>query len=97
MQYAFEGSEKIMRIGKNGYDIPTHNPDEEKQIKLQDEVQEDWDNCDDKEEILEDYYPDRIGIDDEDEMYNGLSWEQKLEVYLDRNPEKRMNPEDYPY
>ena len=86
-----------MRIGKDGYDIPRYNPEEEKQIKLQDEVQEDWDNCDTKEEILEDYYPDRTGLDDEDEMYNGLSWEQKLEIYLDHNPEKIMNPDDYPY
>jgi len=86
-----------MRIGKDGYDIPTYNPDEEKQIKLQDEVQEDWNNCDGKEEILEDYYPDRISLDDEDELYNGLSWEQKLEIYLDRNPENIMNPEDYSY
>jgi len=86
-----------MRIGKDGYDIPTYNPDEEKQIKLQDEVQEDWNNCDGKGEILEDYYPDRISLDDEDEMYNGLSWEQKLEIYLDRNPEKNMSPNDYSY
>ena len=86
-----------MRIGKDGYDIPTYNPDEEKQIKLQDEVQEDWDNCDNKEEIMESYYPDRIGIDEIDELYNGLSWEQKLEIYLDRNPSNIMNPEDYSY
>ena len=86
-----------MRIGKDGYDIPTFNPDEEKQIKLQDEVQDDWDNCDNKEEIMEDYYPDRIGLDDEDEMYEGLSWEQKLEIYLDRNPSNVIDPDDYPY
>jgi len=86
-----------MRIGKEGYDIPTYNPAEEKQIKLQDEVENDWLDCDSKEEILEDYYPDRIGLDDEDELYNGLDWEQKLEIYLDRNPESRMNPDDYPF
>ena len=86
-----------MRIGKDGYDVPEYNPEEEKRIKLQDEVQNDWLNCGNKEEILEDYYPDRIGLDDEDEMYNGLSWENRLEIYLDRNPEKRMNPNDYPF
>jgi hypothetical protein len=86
-----------MRIGKDGYDIPTFNPEEEKQIKLQDEVENDWLDCDNKEEILEDYYPDGIGLDDEDEMYDGLSWEQKLEIYLDRNPENKMNPDDYPF
>ena len=86
-----------MRIGKDGYDIPTFNPEEEKQIKLQDEVQDDWDNCDNKDEIMEDYYPDRIGLDDEDEMYEGLSWEQKLEIYLDRNPSNVIDPNDYPY
>jgi hypothetical protein len=62
-----------MRIGKDGYDLPTFNPEEEKQIKLQDEVENDWLDCDNKEEIMEDYYPDRIGLDDVDEMYNGLS------------------------
>jgi len=86
-----------MRIGKDGYDVPEFNQEEEDQIKLQDEVEKDWLECDNKEEILEDYYPDRIGIDDIDEMYNGLSWEQKLEIYLDRNPEKNMDPNDYPY
>ena len=86
-----------MRIGRDGYDIPTYNPDEEKQIKLQDEVQEDWDNCDNKDEIMEGYYPDRVGLDDEDEMYEGLSWEQKLEIYLDRNPSNVIDPDDYPY
>ena len=86
-----------MRIGKDGYDVPTFNPEEEKQIKLQDEVENDWLDCDNKEEILEGYYPDRIGLDDVDEMYNGLSWEQKLEIYLDRNPEKSMSQNDYPY
>ena len=86
-----------MRIGKEGYDVPEYNQEEEDQIKLQDEVQEDWDNCDGKEEIMEDYYPDRIGLDDEDEMYEGLSWEQKLEIYLDRNPSNVIDPDDYPY
>jgi len=86
-----------MRIGKDGYDIPTFNQEDEDQIKLQDEVQEDWDNCSSKEEILESYYPDRIGIDDEDEMYNGLSWDNRLEIYLDRNPENVINQNDYPY
>jgi len=86
-----------MRIGKEGYDVPEYNPEEEKQVKIQNEVQKDWEDCDNKEEILEDYYPDRIGLDDEEEMYDGLSWEQKLEIYLDRNPEKRMSPDDYPY
>ena len=86
-----------MRIGKDGYDVPTFNPEEEKQIKLQDEVENDWLDCDNKEEIMENYYPDRIGLDDVDEMYDGLSWDQKLEIYLNRNPEKSMSPNDYPY
>ena len=86
-----------MRIGKDGYDIEDSTIEERRMAKLEDEVQKDWNNCDNKEEILEDYYPDRIGLDDEDEMYNGLSWEQKLEIYLDRNPEKRMSPNDYPH
>ena len=86
-----------MRIGKEGYDIPDHNPEEEKQIKLQDEVEKDWENCDNKEEILENYYLDRIGIGDEEDLYDRLDFDQKLEIYLQRNPEKNMSPEDYPY
>jgi hypothetical protein len=46
-----------MRIGKDGYDVPTFNPEEEKQIKLQDEVENDWLDCDNEEEIMESYYP----------------------------------------
>lgn len=86
-----------MRIGKDGYDIEDSTVEERRMAKLEDEVHKDWESCDNKEEILEDYYPDRIGLDDEDELYNGLSWEQKLEIYLGRNPEKRMSPNDYPH
>ena len=86
-----------MRIGKDGYDIEDSTVEERRMAKLEDEVHKDWENCDNKEEILEDYYPDRIGLDDTGEMYNGLSWEQKLEIYLDRNPEKGMSPNDYPH
>ena len=85
------------RIGKDGYDVPEYNPEEEKQVKLQDEVERDWEECENKEEVMEDYYPDRTGLDDAEELYQGLDWEQKLEIYLDRNPEKRMSPDDYPY
>ena len=86
-----------MRIGKEGYDIPEYNPEEVKQIKLQDEVEEDWANCGNKEEIMEDYFPDRIGQEEADDLYEGLSWDQKYDIYLERNPEKKMRPEDYPY
>ena len=83
-----------MRIGKEGYDVPDHNPEEEKQIKLQDEVAEDWENCDNKKGVLEGYsFPE----DNAEEIYEKLTWEQKLEIYLQRNPEKNMSPEDYPH
>jgi len=86
-----------MGIGKDGYDVPEYNPEEEKQIKLQDEIEEDWANCGNKEEIMEDYYPDRIGLEEADDLYEGLSWDQKLDIYLERNPEKNMRPEDYSF
>ena len=85
------------RIGKDGYDVPEYNPEEEKQVKLQDEVERDWEECENKEEVMEDYYPDRTGLDDPEDLYEGLDWKQKLEIYLDRNPEKNMDPECYPY
>ncbi len=86
-----------MRIGKDGYDVPEFNQEEEDQVKLQDEVENDWLECDNKEEVMESYYPDRAGLDDPEDLYEGLDWEQKLEIYLDRNPEKNMDPECYPF
>ena len=86
-----------MRIGKDGYDVPGYNPEEEKQVKLQNEVEQDWLGCDNKEEIMEYYYPDRVGQEDVEELYEELDWKQKLEIYLERNPEKNMDPECYPY
>lgn len=76
-----------MRIGKEGYDVPTYNPDEEKQIKLQDEVQEWWDNLDDnlQFELIEDYYPDKAHLLDTIEMWNGLEWEDKYQIYNNIN------------
>ena len=85
-----------MRIGKDGYDIEDSTVEERRMAKLEDEVEKDWEECDNKEEILKGYDPCRIGQDDSEGLYNVLTWEQKLEIYLDRNPEKRMNPGDYP-
>ena len=82
-----------MRIGKDGYDIEDSTVEERRLAKLEEEVEKDWENCDNKKGILEGYsFPEEDG----NEIYNKLTWEQKLEIYLDRNPEKGMRPGDYP-
>lgn len=88
-----------MRIGKEGYDVPDHNPEKEKQVKLQNEVELWWNDQEQgiKEEYMEEYYPDLFYLHDADELFEGLDWKQKLELYLDKNPELTMSPEDYPH
>ena len=88
-----------MRIGKEGYDVPDHNPRQEEQVKLQDEVELWWNNLEQgiKEEYMEEYYPDKSHLHDADELFEGLNWKQKFELYQDKNPELTMSPDDYPH
>ena len=88
-----------MRIGKEGYDVPDHNQEQEEQIKLQDEAKTWFNELEQgiKEEYMEEYYPDEFHLHDADELFEGLDWKQKLELYLDKNPELTMNPDDYPH
>ena len=72
-----------MPIG-NGPDIPQFNKDEEEQIKLQDKVEKWWNSLDEsyKIELMEDFYPEKPSIWVEvDEMWNGLPWQDKLDIY----------------
>ena len=71
-----------MSIG-DGPDIEQFNRAEEKLVKLGDEVQAWWDSMDDKYkyEIMEGYYPDHSHLLDLTEMWEGISWENQLDVY----------------
>ena len=68
----------------NGPDIPSYNKDEEEQIKLQDKVEKWWRDLDEsyKIELMEGFYPDQAPLLMEaDEMWNGLEWQDKLDIY----------------
>ena len=71
-----------MPIG-NGPDVPSYNKDEEERIKHQDEVEKWWNSLDESYqiELMEDFYPDKPIILDADEMWSGLEWQDKLDIY----------------
>jgi len=71
----------------NGPDYYTGiNREEDRQVKLGDEIDEWWNNLDEsiKEEIIETYYPDII-VYNLDEMWEALDSDEKLEAYKDNN------------
>ena len=71
------------RIGKDGYDVPTYNKEEEEQLQLQEKVDKWWYNLDDnyKFELIESYYPDKAHLMGLEEMWKGLDWNDKWDIY----------------
>ena len=72
-----------MVIG-NGPDYYDGNvPEEDKQIKLQEKVEEWWCSLayDYKIELMENNYPDEANLIEVDEMWNGLDWNEKWDIY----------------
>ena len=71
-----------MPIG-NGPDIEQFNREEEKRVALQIKVSEWWHDLDHdyKIELMENFYPDKSQLMDLDEMWNGLDWQDKLDIY----------------
>jgi len=72
----------------DGYDYYNGvNREEDKRVKLGNEVQAWWDSLDDnyKYELLEPYYPDRLHLMGMNEAFEGLSWEDKLDIYKEAN------------
>jgi len=68
----------------DGYDYYNgNNPEEDKLVKLGDEVQGWWDSLDDnyKYEILEGYYPDKLHLMGMNEAWEDLSWDDRLDIY----------------
>ena len=72
-----------MPIG-NGPDYYNGNvPEEERQIKLQEKVEAWWGSLDYdyKIELMENNYPDEANMIEVDEMWNGLDWNEKWDIY----------------
>jgi len=63
------------------------NREEDRQVNLGDEVQEWWDSLTDnrKYELLEPYYSDKLHLMGMNEAWEGLSWEDQLEIYKEEN------------
>ena len=86
-----------MTIG-NSFDLPEYNKEEDRLVKLGDKVQEWWDNLDDntKYELLSPYYHGvHLGLPDE--MWNGLSWNDKVDTYIDFNEKDEYMSSDELY
>ena len=71
-----------MPIG-NGPDIEQFNRKEEEQIKLQDRVEKWWLNQEEnfKYELIESYCRYETHNMDVDDIWNGLDWKDKWEIY----------------
>jgi len=67
------------------------NKEEDEQIKLQDKVEKWWISLNDnyKYEMVEFYYPDDDHLRDSnvDDLWNGLDWNDKREIYRDERGE----------
>ena len=79
-----------MPIG-NGPDCYNGNvPEEDKQIKLQKKVDDWWHSLSEgyKQELLENYCPDSSNFTSVDEIWDGLDWDDKWNIYTqDRDEE----------
>jgi len=62
------------------------NRKEDKRVKLADKIDDWWNSLDDnhKFELLESCYPDKAHLMGLTEMWEGLSWEDKLDIWKER-------------
>ena len=76
-----------MPIGQGADYYNGTNKEEDERIKLAEEVQEWWESLDDnyKFELIEVYYPDKAHLMDVDEMWEGLDWQDRLDIYKREN------------
>ena len=76
-----------------------NNPEEDRLVKLGDKVQEWWDDLNDntKYELVANYYPDKAHLMGLDEMWNGLNWNDKADIYIDFNEKDEYMSEDELY
>lgn len=77
-----------MPIG-DGPDIEQFNREEERQIRLQEKVDKWWFDLeyDIKVELMENEYPDDAPLLEVDEMWNGLDWNEKWDIYRGEHDE----------
>ena len=76
-----------------------NNKEEDRLVQLGDKVQEWWGNLDDntKYELLANYYPDKAHLMGLDEMWNGLDWSTKVDIYIDFNEKDEYMSSDELY
>ena len=77
------------QIGKDGYDVPTYDKDEEEQLRLKEKVEEWWHDLEEnyKYELIENYYLDDAHLLSTDVMWNGLDWNDKWDIYRGEHDE----------
>ena len=78
-----------MPIG-NGPDCYNGNvPEEDEQVRLQDKVEKWFYDLDEtyQRELLEPYYPDDSNLMSTTEMWNGLDWNDKWDIYTNEKDE----------
>ena len=63
------------------------NREEDRRVKLGDEVQKWWESLDESEKlnVLESIYPDQVGMIDSDELWQRTSWNEQLDIYREAN------------
>jgi len=73
-----------------------NNREEEKKVKLAKKIDDWWNSLDSnyKFELIEDYYPDKAHLMELDEMWEGLSFQDRLEMFYDDNPELAFSEEE---
>ena len=76
-----------------------NNKEEDRLVQLGDKVQEWWDNLDDntKYELVVNYYPDKPHLMGLDEMWDGLSWNDMVDTYIDFNEKDEYMSSDELY
>ena len=67
------------------------NQADEELVKLGDEVENWFNDLSDNEkfEIMENYYPDKAYLIGLEKMWEGLSWEDQLDIYKEENEYNR--------
>ena len=72
-----------MPIGQGADYYNGINREEDKRVKLGEVVEEWWDSLDhnEKVELMDDCYPDHSHLLDVDEMWIGLDWSDRLDIW----------------
>ena len=87
-----------MPIG-NSFDLPEYNREEDRLVKVGDKVQEWWEDLDFRVqvELMEIEYSDNANLMSVDDMWEGLDWNAKLDIYIDYNEKDEYMSSDELY